>query len=176
MRQANGRKSQGFVEKLVGFDLSNYIWSFHGRKFALIDQTQFSPVLMICNKLVHFANVFFGVSTGGVHIDQTPGLLCSNMSQQAGTIFPVWFSFLNWSAFGNVLWLKSVPKCVFLVQLPWEGRGLTSDGFHLSQFSILHISNHILAFSGHGIMCQICATCKHWFETYTHKYWFLPSG
>ena len=34
---------------------------------------------MICNKLVHFANVFFGVSTGGVHIDQTPGLLCSNM-------------------------------------------------------------------------------------------------
>ena len=37
--------------------------AFQGRKFALIDQTQLSPVVMICNKLLHFANVFFGPST-----------------------------------------------------------------------------------------------------------------
>ena len=63
---------------------------FHKGKFAHIDQTRLSPV-MICNKLVHFANVFLQVLEGR-HIDQTLALLCSNISKQVGTIFPVWTS------------------------------------------------------------------------------------
>ena len=83
------------------------------------------PPMMICNKLVHFANVFFGVTTRGVHIDQTLALSCSNISKQLGTIFPVLtsdnISFYEPATTENMLWAKSVRKCVFLVHFPGEG-------------------------------------------------------
>ena len=83
------------------------------------------PPMMICNKLVHFANVFFGVTTRRVHIDQTLALSCSNISKQLGTIFPVLtsdnISFYEPATSENMLRAKSVRKCVFLVHFPGEG-------------------------------------------------------
>ena len=117
--------SANLIRLYSNFSLNNIIF-FHKGKFAHIDQTRLSPV-MICNKLVHFANVFLQVLEGR-HIDQTLALLCSNISKQVGTIFPVsWrlerFPFVNWT-----LWV--VFKCVvdeicskmcFLGSLPQGG-------------------------------------------------------
>ena len=85
------------------------------------------PPMMICNKLVHFANVFFGVSTGGVHIDQTPPCYVQIFPNKWGQYFLFGrlerFPFVNWT-----LWV--VFKCVvdeicskmcFLGSLPQGG-------------------------------------------------------
>ena len=147
---------QGFAEKLVGFDLSNYIWSwftFHGRKFALIDQTQFSPVLMICNKLVHFANVFFGVSTGGVHIDQTPGLLCSNMSKQEGDNISCLVFFCQLVGLWKCVVAEICSKMCFLGSPPLGGKRINLGWIPpLSIFNSSYLQSYFGLFrAGHNV-------------------------
>ena len=98
------------------------------------------PSMMICNKLVHFANVFFGVTTRGVHIDQTLALSCSNISKQLGTIFPVLtsdnISFLWTGHYRKYVVGEICSKMCFLGSLPRgrreEGRLTSLDGFLLA--------------------------------------------
>ena len=110
------------------------------------------PPMMICNKLVHFANVFFGVTTRGVHIDQTLALSCSNISKQLGTIFPVLtsdnISFLWTGHYRKYVVGEICSKMCFLGSLPRGRReegGLTSlDGFLLANVIFNFLSSVIL--------------------------------
>ena len=109
------------------------------------------PPMMICNKLVHFANVFFGVTTRGVHIDQTLALSCSNISKQLGTIFPVLtsdnISFLWTGHYRKYVVGEICSKMCFLGSLPRGRReegGLTSlDGFLLANVIFNFLSSII---------------------------------
>ena len=74
--------SANLIRLSSNFSLNNIIF-FHKGKFAHIDQTRLSPV-MICNKLVHFANVFFGVSTGGASYWPNPRPVMFKYFQTSG--------------------------------------------------------------------------------------------
>ena len=87
--------SANLIRLYSNFSLNNIIF-FHKGKFAHIDQTRFSPV-MICNKLVHFANVFFGVSTGGATYWPNPHPVMFKYFQTSGdniSCLDVWNDFL----------------------------------------------------------------------------------